>query len=280
MKKIIATILLFSPLTAFGLTTKETIDNYDFFFVDGDIARVYNKEEKISITNEAGIFLDDFYNQLKNGGSTRTETIVVNELSTTVRRITKDFELQGLKVNFNTGLNDYYDIASKNIPGYPIDYVYKTVTNTDIDDFIRQIIIKEALYGIDGIQAILEIRDYISYTADLHKYLGYDYYAKPIETLVEGAEDCDGLSILIGTLLERYSELGGYYDIDVIFVEFEDHLALAVNSSNYYMSGTYYLFNNKNYYILETTNSTYGIGDWYDTTRNEATLRDLTIKYN
>ena len=269
---------LFISNNAYATTFEWIGDNYRFARNDNnEVFAFYSVADGMTVVGDRVTV--DMYAYLQGTGGV-TETIVeyVNELSPrgNLRQITKDFYLNGYTFNFTVPLNTYYLKAINDT--YFKDYRVKSETNIYIDQFIQQIVDKEReSYSFDGVKAILEMRKYIAYTPDTNKMLGLDYFATPVETLVEGSEDCDGMSILIGTLLERYTELGGRYNLDVIFIEFKTHLALAIEG--YVTYGTYYTFNGIDYFALETTSNTSKIGEWFSTKYNNAKLVDLITYY-
>lgn len=253
-------------------------DNYRFVSNDNNERYAfYSVEDGMTVVGDR-VTQDMFAYLQGTGGVTETIVEYVNEISPRgdLRNITKDFYLNGYTFNFTVPLNTYYLKAINDT--YFKDYRVKSETNIYIDQFIQQIVDKEReSYSFDGVKAILEMRKYVTYTPDTNKMLGIEYFATPVETLVEGSEDCDGMAILIGTLLERYTELGGKYNLDVIFLEFDTHLALGVEG--YVTYGTYYVFNGRDYFALETTSNTSRIGEWLFTKYNNAKLVDLITYY-
>ena len=72
-----------------------------------------------------------------------------------------------------------------------------------------------------------------------------DYPRYPIETLVEGGGDCEDTAVLMAVLLH---EMG--YDVCIVYIP--GHLALAISHPEI-TEGTWYDFNGKHYYYLEST---------------------------
>lgn len=91
----------------------------------------------------------------------------------------------------------------------------------------------------------------IPYETDLNSTGYADYPRFPVETLVDDVGDCKSHSILFATLTEM---LG----VDAVFINPPDHLAVGVLGEN--LSGTYWTYDNQNYYYCETTGEGFTIG--------------------
>ena len=76
-------------------------------------------------------------------------------------------------------------------------------------------------------------------------YIGKNEYPKyPIETIVDGKGDCEDTSFLMASILEAIN-------IDTVILIFSDHVAVGVWCNG--CTGTYYNYNDKKYFFLETT---------------------------
>lgn len=89
-----------------------------------------------------------------------------------------------------------------------------------------------------------------------------DYVKYPAETLMDGYGDCEDKVILGAAILKKMG-----HDVSLIFIESDDkkssHLALGV-VLNTPKNGTYYNFNLKKYYYIETTFAGWHVGDMPD----------------
>ena len=91
----------------------------------------------------------------------------------------------------------------------------------------------------------------IPYQTDLNSTGYQDYPRFPIETLVQNVGDCKSHSILFATLTLLIG-------VDTVFINPPDHLAVGVLGNN--LSGTYWAYDNQNYYYCETTGEGFTIG--------------------
>lgn len=91
----------------------------------------------------------------------------------------------------------------------------------------------------------------IPYATDLNSTGYQDYPRFPVETLIDNIGDCKSHSILFATLTLM---LG----FDVVFINPPDHLAVGVLGNN--LGGTYWTYNNQNYYYCETTGEGFTVG--------------------
>jgi len=75
----------------------------------------------------------------------------------------------------------------------------------------------------------------------------YDEYPRyPIETLFIRGGDCEDTSILLSAILDRLE-----YDVALIVLPDAQHMAVGILSANLW--GSYYNYNNKKYFYVETT---------------------------
>ena len=86
---------------------------------------------------------------------------------------------------------------------------------------------------------------------DMTAFGGGDYCKHPIETLVENGGDCEDKAILLAALLKMF-------EFDAILLNLSRHYAIAISCNG--CSGSYYNYNGKKYYFIETT-SIRKIGD-------------------
>jgi len=82
----------------------------------------------------------------------------------------------------------------------------------------------------------------------------YDEYARyPVETLVDNGGDCEDTSILLASLIDGM----GY---GVVLINPPNHVAVGVAGGEG-VYGTYWSYNGKKYYYLETTGENWGVGE-------------------
>jgi hypothetical protein len=111
----------------------------------------------------------------------------------------------------------------------------------------------------DEISFVLAFVQSIPYSTDLNS-TGYQEYPRfPIETLVDQTGNCDCKSILFATL----TVMLGY---DAVFINPPDHLAVGIMGN---FSGSYWTYNNQNYYYCETTGIGFQIGQLPDEFKNQ-----------
>jgi hypothetical protein len=80
---------------------------------------------------------------------------------------------------------------------------------------------------------------------------GLDYPKYPIETIVENGGDCEDKAALLVALLNTF-------DFDAVFVQFDDHMGVGLQGEN--GTGSYYVYNGKKYYYVESTAPNWEIG--------------------
>ncbi|AEK19788.1 transglutaminase-like domain-containing protein [Methanococcus maripaludis] len=93
----------------------------------------------------------------------------------------------------------------------------------------------------------------LDYTSD-KVTTGYDEYPRyPLETLMDNGGDCEDTAILTAALLH---ELG----FGVVLIELPNHMAVGVSGDDS-VYGTYYNYNGKKYFYVETTGTGWKIGE-------------------
>jgi hypothetical protein len=138
----------------------------------------------------------------------------------------------------------------------PAGYGFLTTTN----DYYLQMVAKklnetatkEEFEPYDAVSFVLAFVQSLPYTSD-SVTSGYDEYPRfPIETLVDGGGDCEDTSILFATitLIMNY---------DTVYINPPEHYAVGIWGKD--LLGSYYTYNNKNYYYCETTGDGFEIGE-------------------
>ncbi len=93
----------------------------------------------------------------------------------------------------------------------------------------------------------------LPYTVDVET-TPYDEYPRyPIETLFDRGGDCEDSSILVAALLDRMG-----YDVALLHLENAEHMAVGISITGNY--GSYYEYDSKKYFYLETTGEGWQIG--------------------
>ena len=95
----------------------------------------------------------------------------------------------------------------------------------------------------------------LPYTVDKETTLADEYPRYPVETLFDRGGDCEDTSILVATLPDNMG-----YDVALLHLKDDQHMAVGIVLPSGY--GTYYGYNSKRYYYIETTGEGWGIGDF------------------
>lgn len=92
---------------------------------------------------------------------------------------------------------------------------------------------------------------------------GFDDYTKFItETVVEAGGDCEDTAIMLAAVLQ--AEPFGY---DTVLIQPPEHMAAGVYGED--LDGSYWTYEDRDYYYIETTGTGWGIGDLPETYRGE-----------
>jgi len=159
---------------------------------------------------------------------------------------------------------------SLSIPDSLYDY-YKSLERTQTDDYsiyvthpyddayistiiekFNEIAITNRLSEADKVNLVISFVQSLPYTYD-NVSKGFDEYPRyPVETLVDMEGDCEDTSILAAALLDAMN-------YDVILINPPGHMAVGVNIPGTY--GTYWSYNDEEYFYLETTEEGWEIGE-------------------
>ncbi|WP_440992061.1 hypothetical protein [Haloarchaeobius baliensis] len=102
-------------------------------------------------------------------------------------------------------------------------------------------------FVIDFIQDLPYVPDDVS--------TGYDDYTKSVtETLVEGGGDCEDTAIMMAAVLQAET-----FNYDCILIQPPQHMAVGVYGND--LPGTYWEYDGRRYYYLETTGNGWGVGE-------------------
>ncbi len=134
----------------------------------------------------------------------------------------------------------------------------------DDDHYIDQMIqgineaaMKKGFTEKEKVNFVIAFVQSLPYTEDDVAARWDEYPRYPVETLFDRGGDCEDTSILVAALLDR---LG--YDVALLILDDEDHAAVGVSIKG--MHGTYYEYEGKKYFYLETTGDGWKIGEMPD----------------
>ncbi|MEM2139881.1 hypothetical protein [Nitrososphaera sp.] len=173
---------------------------------------------------------------------------------------------------FSKALYDYY--RYKDRP--PTDYsVYVTDTYDDkmissLVDSIREVAKERGWTEWQTINFVISFVQSLPYTSDSVTTAFDEYPRYPIETLVDNGGDCEDTSILAADLIQKL----GY---GAILINPPEHMAVGVYCTS--CDGSYYEFEGRDYFYVETTGENWQIGELPEEYRGTtADLYPLTAK--
>lgn len=151
------------------------------------------------------------------------------------------------KTQFSFNLSDYQFYRSKPKFGASPSYVSENFSHRYLLSVAATLDKDAQELGYSGWQLanylVAFVQQSIPYTIDPSNN-GFDFPRYPIETLVEVAGDCEDKAALLAALLKIF----GY---DVIQLQLPGHIAVGIACDE--CCGTYYTYNAKKYYFLEST---------------------------
>lgn len=121
----------------------------------------------------------------------------------------------------------------------------------DISSIISAMAQERGLTREGTINLVLSFVQSLEYAFDEDTAGQDEYWRYPVETLYEGAGDCEDMSFLFASIIEAM----GY---DAVILLFEDHMAVGVACAG--ASGSYYLLDGSRYFYCETTASGWEMG--------------------
>jgi len=175
-----------------------------------------------------------------------------------------------LSLSIPASLYDYYKEKDR---ATTTDYsVY--ITHPFDDEYINTVIMKFNFIALERgysesekINLVISFVQSLPYTSD-SVTTPYDEYPRyPLETLVDNGGDCEDTSILTASLLKSMN-------YDVILIAPPEHMAVGVHVDTW---GSYWEYNGRAYYFLETTSVGWEIGEIPDDYKEtSAYLYELT----
>lgn len=141
------------------------------------------------------------------------------------------------------------------------------VTHPQDDEYLssivenfREIATQKDYDEINTVNLVIAFVQSLPYTHDEVSTSFDEYPRYPLETLVDGEGDCEDTSILACALLDTM-------DYDVVLLDLPEHVAVGVNVETY---GTYWEYEGKSYFYLETTGEGWRIGELPEEFNGEA----------
>lgn len=159
-----------------------------------------------------------------------------------------------LSISIPASISDFYENHERILTE---DYsVY--VTHPFDDEYLKSVLgklnviaIQEDLTESEKVNLLISFVQSLPYTYD-NVSTPYDEYPRfPIETLIYGGGDCEDTSILTAALLYEM-------DYDVILINPPSHMAVGIDIAS---TGSYWTFEETDYYYLETTGEGWLIGE-------------------
>jgi len=157
-------------------------------------------------------------------------------------------------------LSLYLEYYERPRPGSWREWVEMAMDRGDdyyIDEMIRQInsaAISRGFTEIEKVNFVVAFVQSLPYTVDNVSTPWNEYPRFPIETLFDRGGDCEDTSILTAALFDKMG-----YDVCLLFLSYEKHVAVGIAIQETY--GSYYKYNDKKYYYLETTGEGWRISD-------------------
>jgi len=125
-----------------------------------------------------------------------------------------------------------------------------------IDDMVQEIdkaATEKHFTEVQKLNFVIAFVQSLPYTVDIETKPYDEYPRYPIETLFDRGGDCEDTSILVAALLDR---LG--YDVALLHLKNAKHMAVGVSVPSTY--GSYYEYEGKKYFYLETTGEGWEVG--------------------
>ncbi|MBI4296571.1 MAG: hypothetical protein HY667_05600 [Chloroflexi bacterium] len=172
-------------------------------------------------------------------------------------------------------LSLYVEFKERQRPRLGSDYVSMAKDPKDdlyIDRIVQHIndaAVKQRFTETQKINFTIAFVQSLPYTVD-EETTPYDEYPRyPIETLFDRGGDCEDTSILIAAILDRMG-----FDVALLLLRDAQHMAVGIALADTY--GSYYDFNSKKYFYLETTGDGWEIGEIPpDITQTKAAVHPL-----
>lgn len=166
-------------------------------------------------------------------------------------------------LDFSQALYDYY----KGLPRAPTKDYSIYVTHPLDDAVISSLATslgegarKKGYSAFETVNLAVAFVQGLPYTVDSETSPFDEYPRYPIETLVDNGGDCEDTSILLASLLRAM-------DYSVVLLRLPGHMAVGVLGGDG-INGTYWTYQGKKYYYVETTGTGWEIGELPDSYKN------------
>jgi len=236
---------------------------------EGMIANLTQANEQLrKIISEAKLRFDTLnatYTELKEQNNQ-----LILQLSSNSPVLNKTTGLELTSKSYNWTYNGQKYKITVEIPKSAYDYYhslervptsdYSVYVSYPLDDnYLMGIVEKLRVFSnirgfteVQKVSLVVSFVQNIPFTNDLIT-TGYDEYPRyPLETLIDGGGDCEDTSILASSLLK----LMGF---DTVLLSYSNHMAVGISVTN--VGGSYYSFDGKHYYYVETTGKNWKIGE-------------------
>lgn len=141
--------------------------------------------------------------------------------------------------------SDWVDMAKDRYDDPYVDEMFQKM---------NQVALSEGFTEAKKINFVIAFVQSLPYTVDEVTSPWNEYPRYPMETLFDRGGDCEDTSILVAALLDRMG-----YDVALLFLYNENHCAVGVSIEGSH--GSYYPFDDKKYFYLETTGEGWSIGE-------------------
>ncbi|MBA2861864.1 hypothetical protein [Methanococcus maripaludis] len=172
-----------------------------------------------------------------------------------------------LELSLSKSAYEYYKNKPHNREDNYAQYALSDYDKTCLDMMIQsfeEASLKNEYSKYDEALFIASFVQSLDYTSD-NETTGFDEYPRyPLETLVDMGGDCEDKSILAAALLNEL-------DYDVVLIDLSDHMAVGIGCDGE-VYGSYYEYNGKKYYYLETTDKNWVIGEIPEEYRDEKVI--------
>ena len=144
-----------------------------------------------------------------------------------------------------------YEMEGKQIGDNRKSFVFSEYGKPVVRDLANKL---EAIARTDAdrVEIALTYVQSLPYSYDSISKRKVEYVRYPVETLVDGCGDCEDKSVLLAAILHEMN-------IDFVLLMAPDHMAVGVDCQPH-DDPTYYMFNGKKYYYVETTQPDFRIG--------------------
>jgi len=210
------------------------------------------------------------YEVLINRYEVLTGSIPLSPQPTSAETIEREYEWRyesstwKLSLSIPESLYEYYKTLDRSFDEDFSVYVTHPYDDEYIDMIIEKfnsIAINKELTEVEKVNLVIAFVQSLPYTSDEVTTPFDEYPRYPLETLVDGGGDCEDTAILTAALLDAMN-------YDTVLLGLPGHMAVGVHIENGY--GSYYSYNDREYFYLETTSEGWQIGELPDEYQGES----------